>query len=85
MEEVALDERWGFVWKKSNQWWLWHAIEHHRQEVLAYHVSQRTDKVFQALPQTLKCLDIDFYFTDHGGAYERHVPRQKHLIGKNNT
>jgi insertion element IS1 protein InsB len=30
-------------------------------------------------------LDIDFYFTEHGGAYERHVPRQKHLIGKNNT
>ena len=27
VEEVELDEMWSFVGKKSNQRWLWHAIE----------------------------------------------------------
>ena len=85
IEEIELDEMWSFVGKKSNQRWLWHAIDHNTHEVLAYHFGERKDKAFQALQQKLNCFDIDFYFTDDWGAYERNLPKQKHLVGKNNT
>ena len=85
IEEVELDEMWSFVGKKSNPRWLWHAIDHHTHEVLAYHFGTRKDSAFRALQKKLNYFDIDFYFTDDWGAYERNLPRQKHLIGKNNT
>jgi len=61
VEEVELDEMWSFVGKKSNQRWLWHAIDHNTHEVLAYHFGQRKDKAFKALQKKLSCFDIDFY------------------------
>lgn len=85
IEEVELDEMWSFVGKKSNQRWLWHAIDHNTHEVLAYHFGKRKDTAFRALQKKLSCFDIEFYFTDDWGAYERNLPRQKHLIGKRNT
>lgn len=85
VEEVELDEMWSFVGKKSNQRWLWHAIDHNTHEVLAYHFGQRKDKAFKALQKKLSCFDIDFYFTDDWGAYDRNLPSSKHLLGKRNT
>ncbi|MCD6056075.1 MAG: transposase [Gammaproteobacteria bacterium] len=85
IEEVELDEMWSFVKKKSNQRWLWHAIDHNTHKVLAYHFGKRKDCVFRAFQKKLSCFDIDFYFTDDWGAYERHLPEQKHLIGKRYT
>jgi len=35
-EEAELDEMWSYVGNKENQRWLWHAIDHHSGEVLAY-------------------------------------------------
>ena len=46
VEEVELDEMWSFVGKKSNQRWLWHAIDHNTHAVLAYHFGQPKDKAF---------------------------------------
>lgn len=85
VEEVELDEMWSFVGKKSNQRWLWHAIDHNTHEVLAYHFGKRKDKAFKALQKKLSCFDIDFYFTDDWGAYDRNLPASKHLLGKRNT
>ena len=85
VEEVELDEMWSFVGKKSNQRWLWHAIDHNTHEVLAYHFGQRKDKAFKALQKKLSCFDIDFYYTDDWGAYDRNLPSSKHLLGKRNT
>ena len=81
IEEVELDEMWSFVGKKSNQRWLWHAIDHNTHEVLAYHFGTRKDKVFRALQKKLSCFDIDFYFTDDWGlrhevAKESCLPQQ---------
>ena len=28
-DEAEMDEMWSFVGNKSNQRWLWHAIDHH--------------------------------------------------------
>lgn len=85
VEEVEMDEMWSFVGKKSNQRWLWHAIDHETHEVLAYHFGTRKDVAFKALKEKLSCFEIEFYYTDDWGAYERHLPTSKHLIGKRNT
>jgi hypothetical protein len=40
-----LDEMWAYVAKKSNPRWLWHAIDHHTGQVLAYVFGRRKDEV----------------------------------------
>ncbi len=44
---AELDEQWSFVDSKSNQRWLWHAIDHATSRVLAYVFGKRKDGVFQ--------------------------------------
>ena len=34
-EEAELDEQWSFVGRKSNQRWLWYAVDHKTNAVLA--------------------------------------------------
>jgi len=36
IEESELDEMWSYVSRKSNQRWLWHAIDRLTGQVLAY-------------------------------------------------
>lgn len=75
---------WSFVGKKSNQRWLWHAID--RQiKVLAYVFGRRKDEVFLKLKKLLKPFVIKHYCTDGLGAYRRHLPKDKHEIGKKKT
>ena len=85
IEEAEVDEMWSFVKNKKNQRWLWHAIDHNTHEVLAYQLGSRKDIVFQELQKKLSCFDIEFYYTDDWGAYERNLPAQKHKIGKDQT
>ena len=33
---LELDEMWSYVHSKANPRWLWHAIDHHTGQVLAY-------------------------------------------------
>ncbi len=85
VEEAELDEMWSFVKKKSRQRWLWHAIDHQTHTVLAYHFGPRKDSAFKALQKKLSCFDIEFYYSDDWGSYERHLPKSKHFVGKRNT
>lgn len=85
VEEVEMDEMWSFVKKKSNQRWLWHAIDHKTHDVLAYDFGARKDEVFRSFQQKLSHFDIDVYFTDDWGAYERNLPKEKHVISKRYT
>ncbi len=48
-EEAELDEQWSFVGNKSNQRWLWHAIDHATNTVIAYVFGHRKDVVFKKL------------------------------------
>lgn len=83
--EAEMDEMWSFVEKKSNQRWLWHAIDHNTGEILAYIFGNRTDKVFLELKKRLELFGIKKFFTDDWGAYDRHIPIEKHEVGKRNT
>ena len=84
-DEVEMDEMWSFVRDKSNQRWLWHAIDHRTGKVLAYVLGKRKDDVFKQLKALLKPFGINHYYTDDWGAYERHLDEKKHHVGKRNT
>ena len=80
-----LDEMWSYVRSKANPRWLWHAIDHHTGQVLAYVFGRRKDTVFLELKALLEPFGITRYFTDGWGAYERHVEAEQHTVGKANT
>ena len=76
---------WSYVGKKSNPRWLWHAIDRRTGQVLAYVFGRRKDEVFLQLKRLLKPFDIKRFCTDGWGAYQRHLPAQKHEVGKRKT
>jgi IS1 family transposase len=84
-EEAEMDEQWSFVGSKSNQRWLWYAVDHATNIVLAYVFGKRKDEVFKELKALLEPFGISRYYTDDWGAYERHLEADKHQVGKRNT
>ena len=83
--EAEMDEMWSFVGKKGDQRWLWHAIDHHTGAVLAYVFGRRTDEVFLQLKALLEPFGLTRFYTDHWGAYTRHLDPEVHSPGKRNT
>jgi insertion element IS1 protein InsB len=85
VEDSELDEMWSYVGNKKNQRWLWHAIDHITGEILAYVLGDRKDIVFLKLKKLLEPFGITRFHTDDWGAYERHLPPERHEVGKRNT
>ena len=85
IEDSELDEMWSFVGSKKNPRWLWHAIDRLTGKLLAYVFGRRQDKVFLELKKLLEPFGIKHYCTDGLGAYRRHLPEDKHEIGKKKT
>jgi len=83
--EAEMDEMWSFVGKKGDQRWLWHAIDHHTGAVLAYVFGRRTDEVFLRLKALLEPFGLTRFYTDHWGAYTRHLDPEVHRPGKQHT
>jgi insertion element IS1 protein InsB len=81
----ALDEMWSFVQATVHPRWLWHAIDHHTGQGLAYGFGRRQDTVFLRLQALLEPFGITKYYTDGWGAYERHLEAEQHHVGKENT
>jgi insertion element IS1 protein InsB len=65
VEEAEVDEMWSYVGKKREPRWLWHAIDHHSGQVLAYVLGRRTDEVFLKLKGLLEPFGITKYYTDY--------------------
>lgn len=84
-DEAEMDEQSSFVSNKSNQRWLWHAVDHATNTVLAYVFGKRKDEVFKKLKALFELFGISRYYTDDWGAYERHLEIDKHEVGKRNT
>ena len=80
--EAEIDEQWSFVRKKSNQRWLWHAVCHETNTVLAYVFGKRKDVVFKELKEHLLPFGITRFYTDDWGAYERNLDSSEHELGK---
>ncbi len=83
--EAEMDEMWSFVGTKGNPRWLWHAIDHHTGAVLAYVFGRRKDEVFLRLKALLEPFGLTRFYTDHWGAYTRHLDADVHSPGKRNT
>ena len=83
--EAELDEQWSSVGKKSNQRWLWYAVDDASNTVLAYTFGKRQDAVFNELKTLLDPLELRRYYADDWGAYERQLEVDKHQVGKQNT
>ena len=82
---LELDEQWSFVGSKSNQRWLWLAINHYTSEVLAYTFGGRTHEACKELKRLLAPFNVTTYFTDGLRAYHQVLPSQQHEEGKRNT
>jgi len=85
VDAAEVDEMWGFVGKQKPQRWLWHAMDHHRGEVLAYVLGRRKNEIFLKLKALLKPFGITRYYTDSWSAYMRHLDADVHQPGKRNT
>ena len=83
--EAEMDEMWSFVGKKREPRWLWHAIDHYTGAVLAYVFGRRKDEVFLKLKALLEPFGLTRYYTDHWGAYTRHLDPDVYSPGKRNT
>jgi IS1 family transposase len=83
--EAEIDAMWSFVSNKGNPRWLWHAIDHHTGAVLASVFGRRKDEVFLRLQALLEPFGLTRFYTDHWGAYTRHLNPDVHSPGKRNT
>jgi insertion element IS1 protein InsB len=79
------DEMWSYVQRKSQQRWLWHAIDHQTGKILAYVLADHKDVAFLQLKARLEPFGISQYYTDDWGAYHRHLIPAVHIVGKRNT
>ncbi len=66
-EEAEVEEQWSFIGKKSNQRWLWHAVDHVTNTVIAYVFGKRKDDVFKEPKALLTPFNISQYYTDDWG------------------
>ena len=85
VKEAELDEMWSFVGRKTEQRWLWQALDHRTGTVLAYVFGKRQDRAFLDLKALLEPFGIRRYYTDGWGAYHRHLNPEQHEVGKRNT
>ena len=76
---------WSFVQNKSNQRWLWLAIDHNTRAVLAYTFGKRKDEVFRTFQQLLSPFGVTMFYTDDWGSYDRNIDKSHHKVGKTNT
>jgi insertion element IS1 protein InsB len=85
VEAAEVDEMWGFVGSTRQQRWLWHAIDHHTGQVLAYGFGTREDETFLRLQELLAPFGITHFYTDGWGASRRHMDPDRHTVGKQHT
>jgi insertion element IS1 protein InsB len=80
-----MDEMWSFVHDKSQQYWLWWAVEHKTGEPLAYVFGTKEHAVLDELRGLLNpVFDIKTIYTDGNPAYGK-ITESQVVVGKRNT
>ncbi len=85
VNEVEMDEMWSYYHDKSQQEWLWWAIDHNTGEPLAYCFGTREYKYLNELKNLLKPFKINIVYSDNNFAYKKHIRKSKVITGKKNT
>ena len=70
---------------KTQQRWLWHALDHLTGVVLAYAFGSRADEVFVELQKLLTPFGLAHFYPAAAGVYDRHLPAAAHTVGKIHT
>lgn len=81
--EVEMDEMWSFVHDKSQQCWLWWAIDHRTGEPLAFCFGSREHKYLDKLKNLLADFNVTVVYADNNPAYNK-VDCEL-VVGKRNT
>ena len=83
--QAEMDEMWSFVHDKSQQYWLWWAIDHNTGTPLAFCFGTREHKYLEELKELIEDFNIITIFTDGNPAYEELMTEYDHVIGKRET
>ena len=85
IDESETDEMWSFVHDKSQQYWLWWAIDHNAGKPLAYCFGTREHKYLDELKKLLKDFNIGIVYADENYAYKSRITDSVVISGKRNT
>jgi len=83
-DTLEIDELWSFVYRRSDQVWLWTVMCRRTRQIIAYVNGDHSDETCQVLwdriPDSYKKCHS---FSDFWGAYKRVFPEETHrLVGK---
>ena len=82
--EAEMDEMWSFVHDKSQQYWLWWAIDHETGRPLAFCFGTREHKYLEELRELIAGFNIKTVFVDGNPAYET-IKNCDVVVSKRNT
>ena len=85
LEGAEMDEMWSFVHDKSQQYWLWWAVDHRTGVPLAYCFGTREHKYLDELRTLLAPFHIHTIYADANYAYKKHITESTVITGKRNT
>jgi len=80
--EAEMDEMWSFVHDKSQQYWLWWAIEHSTGAPLAFCFGTKESKNLGDLLALLKPFNVTKAYADNNPAYASRLPGDALETGK---
>ena len=85
VDEAEMDEMWSFVHDKSQQYWLWWAVDHKTGVPLAYCFGTREHKYLDELCALLSPFRINIVYSDDNFAYKNRIKDSVVITGKRNT
>lgn len=85
VDGAEMDEMWSFVHDKSQQYWLWWAIDHRTGVPLAYCFGTREHRYLDELRTLLAPFHIKTVYADNNYAYKTHIHESNVVTGKQNT
>ena len=83
--EAEMDEMWSFVHDKSQQYWLWWAVERKTGTPLAFHFGTRERENLDSPLALLKPFNVTQVYSDNNPAYASRIPEGTHVTGKRGT
>ena len=82
---AEMDEMWSFCHDKSQQIWLWWAVDHKTNTPLAYTFGTREYKYLDELLELLSEFNIGTVYADNNFAYSSRISSDRLVTGKRNT
>jgi IS1 family transposase len=82
-----MNEMWSRVYCKETLCWLWHAINHENDDVVAYVLGSREHETLSELLDLLDLVDVEIVavYSDDNYAYHEAISRNVLQTGKRNT